>query len=277
LSAIFDRPSYNIRGIRMDNIGFAIKKLISLLAYPLGTSVLMSLLGLVLSVRKPRSKAGVALIVGGLAWLLVMGNPMVSLYLLGSLESQAGDYAQPAHLIQKGVKYIVVLGGDTRGGEVSNADRVATTSLLRVMEGVRIWKQMPGSVIIVSGGSIQEGMKPTALAMAAVAEDMGVPKTAIMLEEKSWDTDEEAKLLAPILGKKPFALVTSAHHILRSDMIFRRMGLSPIPAPCDFEARKGPRPLRLIPAAAGLMQSQKVIHEYLGITVVLIKNMLRPH
>ncbi len=261
----------------MDHMAFALKKFISLLAYPLGASVLLSMLGLVLWVRKPRSKAGVALIIGGLAWLVIMSNPMVSVYLLGSLENQAGDYAQATHLTQKGVKYIVVLGGDVRGGDVSNADRVATSSLLRVMEGVRIWKHMPGSVLILSGGSVQEGLKPTAESMAAVAEDMGVPKNAIVLEEKSRDTDEEAKLLAPTLGKKPFALVTSAHHILRSVMIFRRMGLNPIPAPCDFEARKSPRPLRVVPAASGLMQSQKVIHEYLGITVVLIKNMIRPH
>jgi uncharacterized SAM-binding protein YcdF (DUF218 family) len=261
----------------MDHICFAIKKIIGFLAYPVGTSMLMSTLGLVIWARKPKSKAGVALIVGGLAWLLVMGNPTVSVYLLEALENRAGDYAEPAHLIQKGVKYIVVLGGDTRAGDVSNVDRAATTSLLRVMEAVRLWKQAPGTVIVCSGGSVQAGVIPTAQAMAAVAEDMGVPKTAIVLEDKSWDTDEEAKLLAPTLGKKPFALVTSAHHMLRSDMIFRRMGLNPIPAPCDFEARKGPRPVRLIPAAAGLMQTQKVIHEYLGITVVLIKNIIRPH
>jgi len=75
----------------------------------------------------------------------------------------------------------------------------------------------------------------TADGMALLAEELGVPRDAIILEAQSWDTEEEARLLKPILGADRFALVTAACHMPRSVLNFRGKGLNPIPAPADFE------------------------------------------
>ena len=53
-------------------------------------------------------------------------------------------------------------------------------------------------------------------AMAAMAVQLGVPKQAIIMENASWDTEDEARLLRQRLDGRAFALVTSAIHMPRS-------------------------------------------------------------
>ncbi len=259
----------------MSIILFYMKKVISMLLYPLGTVITLLILGLIIWSRKPRSKGGFTLVFAALLWLIAMSNPIVSDSLTAPLIREAGPYAVADELASKGIRTIVVLGGDVRFGNLSKFDQAATTSLLRVMEAVRLWKQIPGATIILSGGAINKEQMTTAAAMSNLAQELGVPRSALIVEDKSWDTAEEARLLADVIGKKPFALVTSASHMLRSIMIFRRWGLNPMPAPSDFESEVEPGYARFFPSQGALLQSQKAIHEYLGILLVLTKNIVR--
>jgi uncharacterized SAM-binding protein YcdF (DUF218 family) len=260
----------------MNWILFWLKKLLSALILPLGTSLVLLSFGVYFLFRKPTHRTGLGFVLAGLLWLLIMSNPLIAVKLIGSLEKEAGNYAQYEELHAKGIRYIVVLGGDVRTGELSSTDRLATSSLLRVLEGVKLWKNVPGATLVLSGGSIAAHKMSTAEAMANFAMELGVPNTSIKLEAKSWDTDDEARELARLLGKKPFALVTSASHMLRSVMIFRRRGMNPVPAPSDFEARPGAETFFPLPSTGSLFQSSKAIHEYIGITLVLIKNIFNP-
>lgn len=251
---------------------FVAKKVVSALVYPLGLSLLLWLAGILCWWRRPRSYAGPVLATAGAVWLLLMSCPVTGFFLLHSLEVQAGKYADPIELSRNGVKYIVVLGGDLRAGELTSADRIAYSSLVRLMEAIRLWKGAPGSRLVLSGGRVSKKMMTTADGMALLAEELGVPRDAIILEAESWDTEEEAKLLKPILGADRFALVTAACHMPRSIMHFRAKGLDPIPAPADFETTELVFAFNmLLPTVHGLKMSQNAIHEYLGICMVMIR------
>ncbi len=251
---------------------FVAKKLVSLFLYPLGASLLLWLVGIIFWRRRPRSYVGPVLVTAGAVWLFLMSMPVTGFFLLHSLEVRAGHYADPIELSRDGVKYIVVLGGDLRAGKLTAADRLSYTSLVRLMEAIRLWKEVPGSRLVLSGGSVSKRMMTTADGMALLAQELGVPRDAIILEAKSWDTEEEARLLKPILGADRFALVTAARHMPRSMMLFRAKGLNPIPAPADFATEEFILAFNsLAPTVSGLEMSQDAIHEYLGMCVAKIR------
>jgi uncharacterized SAM-binding protein YcdF (DUF218 family) len=256
----------------MDWALFVSKKIISAVFYPVGTALLFWMTGLAFWLFKPRSRSGFMLVGLGGLWLFIMSMPATGFFLLRSLETHAGPYADAQVLARKHTRFVVVLGGDVRSGELTTADRLVCTSLARVMEGIRLWRGIPGSKLILSGGRYSPTVMSSAEAMAALARELGVPSEALILESQSRDTREEARLLRPILGQQPFALVTSASHMMRSLMDFRKDGLEPIPAPADFQAMD----FRLncsmfMPGAYSLEMSRKAIHEYLGMLAILIQ------
>jgi uncharacterized SAM-binding protein YcdF (DUF218 family) len=251
------------------------KKLVLAALYPVGTAVLLWLCGTILWLRRPQSRTGPTVVAMGAVWLVVLSLPLTSHFLLHSLEQRAGSYANPARLNSQGVRHIVVLGGDVRAGNLTPTDRAANTSLVRVLEGVRLWKQMPDAKLVLSGGRYSSRMMTTAEAMEHVAVQVGVTRDSIVLETKSWDTGGEARELKAMLTEKPFALVTSAFHMQRAIMVFRSAGLTPTPAPADFRTfgyRSGL--WSIVPSVHSLAQSTSAIHEYLGISAGLVKQLV---
>jgi uncharacterized SAM-binding protein YcdF (DUF218 family) len=138
--------------------------------------------------------------------------------------------------------------------------------LARVVEGVRLHKAVPGSKLLLSGGAVFDPV-PEAEVMAQVAVVLGVKPHDIRLESDSRDTAEEAEMIAKMIGRERFILVTSAAHMPRSMALFRRRGLQPIPAPADFRApeTRSSGPSRFFPGAGALGQTQTALHEYLGL------------
>ena len=256
---------------------FVAKSIIGGALNPICISLLLCLTGATLWFLRPRRRVGFILVMSGSLVLLVMSLPLTGNRLVHSLELKAGEYADPGELSRNDVKWIVVLGGDLRGGELSPADRVAYSSLVRVMEGIRLWKAMPDSKLVLSGGTYSPRKMTTGLGMALLARELGVPQNAIVVENQSWDTEGEARLLKPILGENRFALVTSAYHMRRSVLSFKRMGLDPIPAPADF-MKKGVFQLGVgtfLPSPMALELSQTAIHEYLGTLWLSIKGLFK--
>ncbi len=267
------RPIFLRKGTSMEWPLFVAKNLIGSSLNPICISLLLSLAGATVWILRPTRRIGLILVLSGSLVLLAMSLPFTGDLLVRSLEHEAGPYADPGELSRHGVKCIVVLGGDLRGGELSPADRVACSSLVRVMEGIRLWKGMPHCKLVLSGGTYSERKMTTALGMALLARELDVPQEAIVLESRSWDTDDEARLLKPVLGQGKFALVTSAYHMRRSVLNFKRMGLDPIPAPSDFMTKGG---FHLgvgtfLPSPMALDLSQRAIHEYLGTLWLWIK------
>ena len=160
-----------------------------------------------------------------------------------------------------------MLGGGHRSDPSLPANsQISPAALGRVVEGVRLYKTIPGSKLLLSGGRVFDPV-PEAEVMAQIAEFLGVKPQDISLESNSRDTADEAKIIAGMIGREKFILVTSASHMPRSMALFRKRGLQPIPAPADFPAREpeGFDPSEFFPGAGPLRQLETALHEYLGL------------
>ena len=255
-------------------LGFMAKKLISRLVLPLGQVLVLWLAGALVWWRRPAKRTGPLLMIIAGLWLLVLSMPITGGWLRHQLEAQNWQYASPTALSDQGVRDIVVLAGGSGNGDVTESDRLSPESLKRLLEGVRLWRKMPGAKLVLSGGGLL-GEMSAGQAMAAMALQLGVPKQAIIMENASWDTEDEARLLRQRLDGRPFALVTSAIHMPRSMSWFRGYGLNPAAAPCDFRTKD----MRLnlfsfLPSAGALKGCEDAVHEYLGLIWQRLKQTL---
>lgn len=182
---------------------------------------------------------------------------------------------------------VVLSGGASNDPELPEADRLTSGSALRVAEAVQIYRSLLSSSrmagktshasdleknvpvgspeVILCGGPTMNSV-PEAIPMEKLAEPLGIPARAIRLEIHSDDTYTEAKNLLPMVGHKPFILVTSAYHMPRSVGLFRHLGMHPISAPANYLGRKNSEPflMRILPRVNALAQSSTAWHERLG-------------
>jgi uncharacterized SAM-binding protein YcdF (DUF218 family) len=132
------------------------------------------------------------------------------------------------------IRFVVVLGSaNTTDSAIPESNQLDTASLYRLVEGIRIQRELPRTFLILSGGA---NLDPRANAAVAgrVAESLGVDSGRIVTEERPRDTAEEAEMLQPMLKDMPFILVTSAAHMERALTLFREAGTHPVAAPTDF-------------------------------------------
>lgn len=243
----------------MDDIYFLLKKFISFFFTPLGALFLVIVIFLLLRRKAPVLSR--AVLVGALLLFYLLAIPAVATLLTRPLELRH-NYVAISEL--SGIKDIVVLGAGVRHGEYSVYDQIGGHGLNRVLYGASLYHALPGARLYLSGGGYgQDGNEATAMGRLAMV--LGVPAKDIVIENQSWDTDDQARLLAPMLAGRPFALVTSAWHMPRALRLFSNQGLFPQPAPTDFCARN----LKLtfesfLPSAYALNQSTMAIKEYLG-------------
>lgn len=247
----------------MDTVAFLMKKLVSAFCYPVGLVLVLLIVGQVFLFSKKRLLAAKGMIAFATLLLLVGSFPITAFLVMNHLEARAGGYADPVKLKREGVRFIVVLAGALVTDTLTPADRWGN-SILRVMEGVRLSLQIPDSRLVLSGGSYP-GKSSQAAAMEVLPISLGIRRSALILETRAWDTDDEARIFTELVGKKPFALVTSAAHMPRAMGLFRSKGAHPIACPCDFRALDVP-PMQswFLPSANALQETQSAAHEYLG-------------
>jgi uncharacterized SAM-binding protein YcdF (DUF218 family) len=98
----------------------------------------------------------------------------------------------------------------------------------RAHEAIALYKQGWAPVIIFSGAAQDKSGSSNAAAMRQQAIDSGVPVGAVLLDEASVNTADNASQVRPIVvqhGFKRLILVTSPYHQRRASIEFnRRMG-----------------------------------------------------
>lgn len=245
-------------------------KILAQLAYPLGTALILALLGLLLlGVR--RRRLGVAGMVLAVAWLWFWSLPVVADALRLSLE---GRFAPQRAEELPAADFIVLLGGGVRGVPADWPYPDLNAAADRVWHAPRLYHADKAPLIIVSGGGKEwHGERGSeAEAMRELLLAFGVPDGAIRLEDRSRSTRENALYTAPLVGERPVLLVTSAQHMPRSLATFRAVGINAVPAPTDFEVIPQPlHSLRLLPDAHSLHQSTSALKEYLGLLVYRLR------
>jgi uncharacterized SAM-binding protein YcdF (DUF218 family) len=188
-----------------------------------------------------------SLALGGAFLLLVQCTPLAEYLAAPLLVRPDVDRAE----------VIVVLGGGVHPNGV-----LTTASLERALHGVALYRRGLALHLLFSGGAPGEAPRPEAAAMAEFARLAGIPEGAILEEGASRTTHENAVESVRILRARRIhrvLLVTSAPHMYRAVLAFRREGVEVLPAP--VQTREGLRyftggPLALFFAA---------LHEYGGL------------
>ncbi len=245
-------------------------KLLANLFFPLEISIELLLLGLILLLFTKKQKAGKCLITIGLLFLLAVSTYPFTTLILRPLEKRypAIDASGQHDLNKLGVKYIVVLGGSQIcDPTIPITSQFNPSSLVRLIEGINLHRQIPGSKVLFSGGNDKYEPTTNAALMKKMALSLGVKKEDIILEAGSKNTYEEAKFLKDIVGKEKFLLVTSAAHIPRSMLLFKKFGMGPIPAPTNHLVKKSSKmpPQGFLPSVDNIKMIEVAFYEYLAL------------
>jgi len=140
----------------------------------------------------------------------------------------------PVETIDPNVTWAVVLsGGQTELPDNPFYAQLYSTSIKRLLEGVRLWRMNPQIHLLLSGGGYGFE-KAEAQRMRELADWFSIPATQISVEDQSINTADQAKAIKAWVKDQPFYLVTSAVHMPRAMALCEEQGLKPIAAPTDY-------------------------------------------
>ena len=245
---------------------YELTKHLSLLAYPLGAAFALGLVGLLLQLFG-RWRSGWVVILLALTWLWIWSMPVTSDTLRASLENRYAYLPVEAVPVADA---IVVLGG-AFSGDSSWPYPSASGSVDRYWHGARLFHAGRADTVVLSGGrNPLRPQNPTEAESGAVfLRDMGVPDSALLLDNASRTTRDHVRYLDGVLeerGLERLLVVTSATHMRRAEAVFRRAGLDIHPVATDFSVGTDPviGARRYLPSAEALGGSTRAVHEYLG-------------
>jgi uncharacterized SAM-binding protein YcdF (DUF218 family) len=255
-----------------------LSKVLPLFLYPLGLACLLLFIALVISWKQLSwSQVPIAL---ALIVLLVSSNGWVQNWLVRSLEVQNLPVELP------NAEAIVLLGGATKSATKPRPMVDVSEQGDRVLYAAKLYLEKKAPIIIASGGRIDwnSAGQPEAADMTQLLEMMGVPRDAIVQEPDSLNTYQNAVNVKKILDEKGIQkvlLVTSALHMPRSLLIFKRQQIDAIAAPTDFLVSEAEMEipssnlsaivLNLLPDSNRLETTTKVIKEYIGTLIYRLK------
>jgi len=249
----------------------AVEKFLVSLTYPLTLSIWIGASGLLLLLLGNR-KAALAAWSFALAWSLLWSVPVASDWLRGPLEKR---YPVLEETSLPRVDAIVVLGGGSGYAWMDRAP-VDPQQLAgsRLAAGARAWLARRAAVVVLSGGG--SGGDSEAREMANAISRLGVPASALMLEEHSRDTRDNARNTAALLrrhGMRRVLLVTSSLHMPRASLLFRQAGVDvramPVPEPSSRLAWWQ----RWLPSRGALWRSGRAWKEYAGLLAARLQRL----
>ncbi len=254
-----------------------LKQLLAACCSPLGIMTFLFATGILAKVIWPDGRAGRRLIVCGVfLYLLFLFTPLAEV-VVATLERVHPPLLRTDSAA--GARTIVVLSGYGEDHPmIPVTSEMSSETITRMVEGIRLYRGLPGSKLVVSGGVVHKGDKPVASLMADFSKAMGVPEKDVVLEGSSTTTYENLVEVKKIVGDAPFVLVTSACVLPRAMAVARRLGMKAIGAPAGVWAAQhyppgmswtdlGSQLVRSVskPSLERLAYLQRAYHEYLGI------------
>ncbi|MCL1634889.1 YdcF family protein [Luteimonas sp. SX5] len=243
----------------------SIQDLVVSLTYPPTLSAaLLACAGLGLCLRMRNT--AVAISAFAIAWSLVWSVPRFSDGLRGHLESRypvADEAALPD------ADAIVVLGGGHYGWINRPGLRIDQLESSRIAAGARAWLSGRAPIVVLSGGGSE------ARTMAKAIARFGVPASALILEDRSRNTRDNASFTAALTkgrGVRRILLVTSSLHMPRASLLFREAGIDVVPVPVPERARRATWRERWVPSFGALWRSGRALKEYVGLLAVRLQN-----
>ena len=123
-------------------------------------------------------------------------------------------------VVDEAYDIVVVLGGGREGEE-----HVLEQKTGRIHAGVLLYERGIAPRLLLTGGGDPRTHKSSAIALARIARDLGVPDTALTLETLSLSTLQNALFSKPDLPEDArLLLVTEAYHAWRAGASFAWAG-----------------------------------------------------
>ncbi len=248
---------------------FVLAKILGFFALPSNILISLGLIGIVLMAtrfaRAGRRLAVIALILIAIAGLSPFGNAII-LPLEERFPPWDSSRGAPTGIISLGGALDTVVSQPR--GEVALNEAAERMTVI-----AELARRFPHARIVFTGGSgriIYDGVTEASLA-ARLFESFGIAKERIVLEDKSRDTDENARFTKELLNPKPgerWLIVTSAHHMPRSVGVFRAAGFPVEAYPVDYRTRGAIDLLRPFSNVGdGLRRTDTAAREWVGLAV----------
>ena len=242
-----------------------IKPLLTTLAMPPLSLLLLAFLGLLLAAKKKRG--GLVLAALSLAMLWTLSCHGTAVWLARYALPQFAP-ASVAQLKAAKVQAIVVLGG----GMLPEAPEYgvaqpANATLTRLRYGLWLAKQS-GLPVAFAGGNGWASAGDKRVSEADVSANVALLDYGMILrwqERRSRDTSENAYFLSPMLkrdGIEHIALVTDVWHMPRSLAAFERAGITVTAAPTGYVLPVQTVLMEWLPSSSGLAASHQVLREW---------------
>jgi uncharacterized SAM-binding protein YcdF (DUF218 family) len=257
-----------------------LSKFLPMFIYPIGLITIILVLAILF---RKKTKFQIYLLGFGLAIILISSNRLFSFSMARSLE---GRYTPVQNIHPVGA--IILLGGGTESNQSPRSFVEVNGAGDRVIQAAKLYKDGYAPLIIATGGNIvwTNGRATTpAEEMETLLVFMGVPESAIILEDKSQNTYENAVECLKIIRELKITdaiLVTSAIHMPRAVQSFRSEDVEIIPYPVDFvvtdlgwnELLHGSvesKIINLLPNEGSIRLTTNLIYEYVGMAVYALR------
>jgi uncharacterized SAM-binding protein YcdF (DUF218 family) len=187
--------------------------------------------------------------------------------LVGGLSRGVTRVAAPADA--RGADTVVVLGGGASttlvGKELGGS--LTETSLIRALEGARVFKLIGARTLVVSGGIPRPDrqLRPESEMLREVVVKAGVPASSVVEDAQATTTRDHVRFVGPILRSRKvqrFVLVTSPMHMRRALAVFRTAGFDPVPSAAPLRSEQVTRPPLLMPNEESWWLSDMAAYDY---------------
>jgi uncharacterized SAM-binding protein YcdF (DUF218 family) len=170
---------------------------------------------------------------------------------------------------------IIVLGGAFIADISSDRDAVTLAEEGgRMTESAMLAIRYPQARVVFSGGTrnATEKERDEAHIAARFFEKLGVARERILLENRSLNTEENARFTRALImpgSDEHWLLVTSAAHVPRAVAAFRHAGFDVVPYPTDYVTTGRPSDFWLVRSnpSRGLETLDSALHEWIGLVV----------
>ena len=245
---------------------FFLSKLAASVLLPPGLILILLGLAFLLQLRG-RRKAGLVLGLLGLGLLFLLSLGPVADALLLPLEDSFPALPPQGQVLglSPGAPVVVLGGGSVdRSPEEGMHASLDPEAEKRLVYGAALALRL-GRRLIFTGGAVYGGRETEADAARRFLQAQAWPGHAAF-EDESRTTLENARKVGEKFGTGDLILVTSAYHMRRAVLAFRKAGFHCLPAPTDYKVDRGPGGLAWwLPNMEALRLSWKALHEYLGL------------
>jgi len=253
----------------VNTVFFPLSKVVYFLITPSNALIFTALAGLILLSTARLRRTGLALAFLGTVGLAVGGLAPLSEAFLLPLEQRFPAYPADG----PAPTGIIVLGGGIEAGlSESRAQVVVNDAGERPIYLADLARRFPAARLVFSGGSgfIGGGIAEADI-LSRQADVIGVPRTRLILENRSRNTHENATFSAALVVPRPgerWLLVTSAWHMPRAVGCFRQAGFTVDAFPVDYRTRGWGDLTRFNGFASdGLLQLDLAVKEWIGLAV----------